>query len=113
MINLGCSRTRKGGATNQKEGKEMTDADVTQAPITAETPLALPRYRSHKTVEALKIEQIIYGDHGGGAPLHPADTRDPPFKMTAEYVAKDRPRAGGDLGRYGIHSGIVRPPQGF
>ncbi len=78
----------------------MTDADVTQAPITAETPLALPRYQSHKTVEALKIEQIIYGDHGGGATIHPADTRYSPFKVTAEYVAKHGPRAGGYWVRY-------------
>jgi hypothetical protein len=64
-------------------------------------------------VEALKIEAIVYGEPGGGATIHPVDTRYPPFKVSAEYVAKHGPRAGGywvqyDGGLY--HSFSPAPP---
>ena len=51
-------------------------------------------------VEALKIEHIVFGELGGGATIHPVDTRYPPFNVTSEYVAKHGPRAGGYWVRY-------------
>lgn len=62
--------------------------------------MELPRYKSHKSVWALKIADIGFdpissrGD-GGGATITPAEAGYAPFKVDAAYVQKHDPKAGG------------------
>ncbi len=55
----------------------------------------LPRYRSHKTVWALKISHVLTEGQGGGAILTPEDNRYVPFKVSGEYMMKHKPEVGG------------------
>lgn len=50
----------------------------------------MPKYRSHKTVWALKIKSI-----DGAGRITPEDEGYAPFTPTAEYIAKHQPQAGG------------------
>ena len=59
-----------------------------------DTKVQLPQYRSHKTVEALKIDGV-YGKTGGGADLCFEDTNFAPITVSAEYISKHKPQAGG------------------
>lgn len=59
----------------------------------------LPRYRSHKIVEALEILSIDPLE-GGGARISPVDLNFAPFTVSAEYVAKHNPQPGGYWVRY-------------
>jgi len=54
----------------------------------------MPRYKSHKTVHALKIESISLG-HDGSAMIVPADKGYGAFPVDAAYVSKHAPKAGG------------------
>jgi hypothetical protein len=66
--------------------------------------MELPRYRCHKEVWALKIEDINStpddGSFSGGAIIFPAEKRYSSFPVSAEYVAKHKPRIGGYYVRY-------------
>lgn len=55
----------------------------------------MPRYRSHKTVHALKIASIDRVRDDGGARIVPADAGYAPFDIDAAYVGKYQPTAGG------------------
>jgi RyR domain len=60
----------------------------------------LPRYKSHKTVQALKIARIETFSHSYGVTLHPADEGYTPFQVSSEFVAKHQPQPGGYFVRY-------------
>lgn len=70
------------------------------SPVDAE----LPKYRSHKTVWALKIASIDFDadraaadgrETDGSATITPTDARYAPFKVAADYVSKHKPQTGG------------------
>lgn len=74
-------------------------------PVSAE----LPRYRSHKTVWALKIASITLDadeaqktgrETDGGAVITPVEAAYAPFKVDAAYVRKHEPKAGGYFVQY-------------
>lgn len=54
----------------------------------------MPKYRSHKTVWALKIMSITR-EADGSAMIKPADAGYDGFKVDAAYVAKHDPKEGG------------------
>lgn len=54
---------------------------------------ALPRYKSHKEVYALKIKDVQVNEHG--AFILPEEKEYLPFQVDADYVAKHNPQAGG------------------
>jgi hypothetical protein len=64
----------------------------------------MPKYKSHKTVWALKIQKI-HMDHedasqegretDGSATITPEETGYAPFKVGAAYLAKHKPEVGG------------------
>ena len=54
----------------------------------------MPRYRSHKTVWALKIAKIEF-DPSGSATITPEETGYAPFPVDAAYVSKHSPNVGG------------------
>ena len=60
--------------------------------MSGETGRAMPRYRCHKEVWALKIARI-----GGeqGFTIYPADEGYAPFDLPAEYFMKHAPQIGG------------------
>ena len=70
----------------------------------------LPKYVSHKTVSAVKLELVIHrpnpdltgktaaGSHGGY--LHPVDTSFSPIEVSAAYMTKHVPRPGGYYVKY-------------
>jgi hypothetical protein len=71
-----------------------------------ETPVReMPRYKSHKTVWALKIAQVVPKENPDptgqsaaasyGARIVPADVGYAPFDVPAEYVTKHNPQPGG------------------
>jgi hypothetical protein len=79
------------------------------------TDLPLPRYKSTKTVEALRIETIevlphhgrspymrfsAYSEATGGATITPTDKRYPPFHVGLDYLLKHEPQPGGYWVRY-------------
>ena len=83
---------------SQNEGITMPPAPV--------TPLALPRYRCFKEVEALRIRSIeivrvpdgdqdITPDESRGAIIIPEESGYPPFRVSAEFLRKHRPQVGG------------------
>ena len=53
----------------------------------------MPRYRSHKTVWALKIAAIKY--EGVGAVMTPVEDGYAPFAIDADYMHKHDPKVGG------------------
>lgn len=69
----------------------------------------MPRYRSHKTVWALKIASIAFDadeaqttnrQTDGSAIITPAEAGYAPFKVDATYVGKHDPKAGGYFVQY-------------
>lgn len=54
----------------------------------------LPSYRSHKRVWALKIAEVKRHPDGTGT-IIPADRSHGPFGVSAEYLFRNDPRAGG------------------
>lgn len=59
----------------------------------------MPKYRSHKTVWALRIKNISRRDDGG-ALIVPADEGFSAFDVDADYVQKHNPQVGGFFVRY-------------
>lgn len=69
-----------------------------------DTSTEMPKYRCHKEVHALKIQDIEY-DHvaakkegretDGSALIHPEEDGFAPFKVDANYLNKHSPVAGG------------------
>lgn len=59
----------------------------------------MPRYRSHKTVWALKIKGIVRQDDGS-AIITPEEEGYAPFTVDAAYVQKHDPKAGGYYVQY-------------
>lgn len=59
----------------------------------------MPKYKSHKEVWALKIEDISLGHfHDEGteyAMITPTDEEYAPFAVTKEYIEKHKPEVGG------------------
>lgn len=56
----------------------------------------MPKYRSHKTVWALKIKSATLTDNPSGTVLIvPEDAGYAPFEVDAPYVLKHEPKAGG------------------
>lgn len=69
----------------------------------------LPRYRSHKEVQAVKIGAINYDidlaraenrDTDGSAVIVPVEPGTPPIRVDAKYVRKHEPKVGGYYVRY-------------
>lgn len=70
----------------------------------------LPKYVSHKTVSAIKLELVIHrpnpditgkttaGSYGGY--LHPVDTSFSPIEVDAAYMTKHQPQPGGYYVKY-------------
>ena len=54
----------------------------------------LPKYRSHKTVWALKIKLIV-PELRGQATIYPEEEGFEPFLVTSEYMRKHNPERGG------------------
>lgn len=54
----------------------------------------MPRYKCHKQVWALKIENILVDD-GGACFITPADKGYGMFTVDQEYMAKHKPQVGG------------------
>lgn len=54
----------------------------------------MPKYRSHKTVHALKIEAITEREDGS-ALIRPVEDGYGPFNVDEEYVRKHEPKADG------------------
>lgn len=58
--------------------------------------MEMPRYKSHKTVWALKIAKVDHNSETSyGAMLTPAEAGFAPFEVSAEYIAKHNPQEGG------------------
>jgi len=60
----------------------------------SEVGIALPRYRCHKEVWALKIERIDFSTETG-ATLYPEDKAYRPLLVDLEWCRKHNPQAGG------------------
>jgi hypothetical protein len=76
---------------------------VTMPPVPV-VPLALPRYKCFKEVEALRIRSIEIvrltddqdaPDESRGAIIIPEEPGYPPFRVSAEFLRKHRPQVGG------------------
>lgn len=68
------------------------------------TQIAMPTYRSHKEVRALKIKSIDFDydkavlegrETDGSAIITPEDEGYSPFRVNSEYIHKHDPKAGG------------------
>ena len=55
----------------------------------------MPKYKCHKEVWALKIENIKQIDSDGNAVITPTDKGFAPFVVRCEYMAKHKPEVGG------------------
>lgn len=53
----------------------------------------MPRYKCHKEVWALEIEEIELCD--GGALIKPKESGYAPFRVSVEYMNKHKPQVGG------------------
>lgn len=75
-------------------------------------PINMPAYRSHKVVQALRIEDIEpMGD--GGATITPSDAGFEPFTMAREFMLRHHPVAGGYLVRYEDGYASFSPAKAF
>lgn len=72
----------------------------------------LPRYRSHKVVEALKIQSLEHGPEGT-AMIIPENTTYGIFEVSADYVNKHDPQPGGYYVRYDTGYESWSPAQAF
>jgi hypothetical protein len=58
--------------------------------------IEMPKYKCHKIVHALKIKHIEFlATPNGDATITPADEGYAPFSVSAEWVNKHNPEAGG------------------
>lgn len=62
--------------------------------------VAMPRYRCHKEVSAIKIATITFSPLGDALVLTPVESGVAPVTVGAKYVNKHNPRAGGYYVRY-------------
>jgi hypothetical protein len=60
-----------------------------------EAAAEMPKYRSHKTVHALKIASIDHVRDDGSARIVPADQGYAPFDVEAAYMHNHSPKVGG------------------
>lgn len=82
-----------------KSVSDREEQDKTHGMVSAE----LPRYRCHKEVWALKIKEIHYDvdrsgidrETDGSAIIIPEEGGYAPFRVSADYVRKHSPKAGG------------------
>lgn len=88
--------------TNEEEAVNYTAGDV------GETS-GIPKYQSHKVVEAFKIKDVVYDrdlaaksgrESDGGAVLVPEDPSIPGVKVDYLYLKKHKAKAGGYFVRY-------------
>lgn len=86
-------------------------------PVTSGASMEMPRYRSHKTVWALKIADISYGSgsapRDGSATITPFEDGYAPFKVSAAYVLKHVPQIGGYYVQYADGYQSYSPAQAF
>jgi hypothetical protein len=77
----------------------------------------MPRYKCHKEVWALKIAEVGYhGDSENGTTggrIVPADEGYAPFEVSAEYMNKHKPVAGGYYVVYADGYQSFSPAQAF
>lgn len=82
----------------------------------------MPKYKSHKTVLALKIKAIAYDvdaakaenrETDGSATITPEESGYAPFKVPAGYVRKHAPVAGGYYVIYADGYASFSPAQAF
>ncbi len=78
----------------------------------SETSIQYPRYRSHKTVWALKIKDITTNTDGVGV-IVPEDDRYAPFVVPAEYLHKHEPKVGGYYVQYADNYQSWSPADAF
>lgn len=62
--------------------------------------MEMPRYTSHKKVWALKIKSLELSDHSNSVVLVPVLERYAPIPVSAEYINKHHPQAGGYFVQY-------------
>jgi hypothetical protein len=91
-LTVNRSTTHDAGRESQQGGDTMGEG------------VEMPRYRSHKTVWALKIKSIAFDyeqaqaegrETDGSATITPEESGYLPFKVDAAYVRKHDPKAGG------------------
>ena len=88
--------------------RSLTDRARAEAAQGAATPM--PQYQSHKKVWALKIASVAYDkdaaiadgnrETDGSAVITPAESPYAPFVVTADYVRRHNPQAGGYFVQY-------------
>ena len=74
--------------------KEILSAREVREEISMSTK-EMPKYKCHKEVWALKIENIKQIDSDGNAEITPIDKGFAPFVVSCEYVARHKPEVGG------------------
>jgi hypothetical protein len=83
-----------------------------------QTQIEMPRYKSHKTVWALKIAAISpneasHPDEVPGATITPADDGYAPFSVSSMYMGKHSPQVGGYFVQYADGYQSFSPAQAF
>lgn len=83
----------------------------------SESQAELPRYQSHKIVWALKIKSVLPAEspdgvcHGGV--IVPADAGHHPFTVSADFMDKHQPAAGGYYVLYNDGYASFSPKEAF
>ena len=72
----------------------MSKEKAVESHLPLSSEVELPRYRSHKIVQAVKIESVL------GNTIYPSDPDIKPFAVSGEYTAKHSPAAAGYFVRY-------------
>jgi hypothetical protein len=77
--------------------------------------IELPKYKSHKTVWALKIKEITDPNNAtdGSRMLVPEEPRYAPFGVTGEYMTKHDPQVGGYYVQYADGYQSYSPAKAF
>lgn len=73
----------------------------------------MPKYKSHKTVRALKIESISTSMTEVGATITPANAKFAPFKVSGGYFEKHKPEVGGYFIQYADGYQSYSPAKAF
>jgi hypothetical protein len=84
----------------------------------SQTARQLPAYRSHKTVWALKIAEVLdptepQNETDGTRIIVPVDDGYAPFRVSRDYVRKHNPQAGGYWVQYADGYQSWSPAQAF
>lgn len=72
----------------------------------------MPKYRSHKEVQALKI-LAISTNPDGSATITPAEDGYDPFEVSAAYITKHQPEPGGYFVQYADNYVSFSPAKAF